>query len=210
MVFEHVHISRSNAKLGENIPSVNLPVGCTCRSDAPCFKKCYARKGRFAFSHNKSLLDKNLDIWKEDPASFERDILVAAFSSKFFRWHSAGDIPDESYLEMMVRVANKLPDTRFLCFTKKYELVNGFIGKGGVLPDNLVIVFSVWDSMPDNHYHLPGAFIRFKHGESVVPDSAKECPNFCGECVMTGCSCWDLKRGLQDTGMVDCVVFNEH
>lgn len=210
MASGHVHISRGNTKLGENIPSVNLPVGCTCRVDAPCYKKCYARRGRFAFSRNKSLLESNLKIWRENPVLFERDILIAAFTSKFFRWHSSGDIPDENYFEMMIRVANKLPETKFLCFTKKYELVNGFLDNGGILPDNLVVVFSVWDSMPDNHHYLPGAFVRFKHGESIVPDVAKKCPNFCGDCVMTGCSCWDLKRGIQETRFVDCVFFDEH
>ena len=211
MVFEHVHISRGITKLGTNIPSVSLPAGITCRSDAPCFKKCYARRGRFAFTHNKSLLETNLDIWQNDPQQFERDVIIASFHSKFFRWHSAGDIPDVGYLDMMVRVATRLPDTSFLCFTKKYELVNSYIESNGELPQNLHMVFSVWGEWkPQNPYKLPMAYIRFKKSDHGIPVNAKRCPKYCGECVMSGCSCWDLKRGEDQFGRVDCVVFDEH
>ena len=139
MTLEHVHISRGNTKLGADIPSVNLPAGCTCREDAPCFKKCYARKGRFSFPHNRELVEMNLRIWQAEPTQYQCDVMIAAFKSKFFRWHSSGDIPDAEYLQMMVDVAKKLPDTKFLCFTKKYELVNAFspVCAGGTYADGV-------------------------------------------------------------------------
>ena len=120
MTTEHVHISKGITKLGADIPSVSLPPVVTCRCGAPCASshKCYAMKGRWRFGHNKELLRTNLDIWKSDPESFRRDVFIAAFHSRFFRWHSSGDIPDENYLGMMVALAQELPDTRFLCFTK--------------------------------------------------------------------------------------------
>lgn len=40
-----VTVSNANSKLGAQIYSINLPVGITCRPDAPCFKDCYARRG---------------------------------------------------------------------------------------------------------------------------------------------------------------------
>ena len=204
MITQHVHISRGVTKLGTNMPSVSLPPVLTCREDAPCFSRCYARRGRFAFPHNKSLLQTNLDIWNEDPVAFERDVIIAAFPSRFFRWHSAGDIPDLRYLGMMARVAQSIPETRFLCFTKKHELVNEYIAAYGELPGNLIIVFSAWgDFLPDNPYNLPVAYVRFRNQQTSIPASAFQCPNYCGECVATGCSCWDLKPGQS-------VCFNEH
>lgn len=212
-MFEHVHISNGVTKLGASIPSVNLPAVKTCREDAPCFKTCYARRGRFAFSHNKELLDRNLRIWYEDPESFERDVTIAAFHARYFRWHSSGDIVDMDYLKMMIRVARALPHTSFLCFTKKYELVNEYLSGEWhqkvvcheSFPPNLKIVLSAWgDWMPENPYNLPVAYIAFKKGENAcIPEDAKPCPKFCGDCVMTGCSCWDLNTG-------ESVVFNEH
>lgn len=207
----HVHISRGNTKLGVNIPSVNLPPADTCRPNAPCTHKCYARKGRFSFSHNRDLMATNLQIWKEDPIIYEREIMVTAFTAKFFRWHSAGDIPDVFYLDMMVRVAERLPSTKFLCFTKKFELVNSYIDRHGLLPDNLTIVFSAWGNWQPNNVHgLPVAYVKLRKEECVIPDNAKACPGYCGDCVCSGCSCWDLKRGFYDDGKTDCVVFNEH
>lgn len=203
----HVHISRGITKLGQNIPSVSLPPGITCRPDAPCAKLCYARKGRFSFTHNKDLLRRNLDIWQSDPEGFERDVKIAAWTSRFFRWHSAGDIPDPDYLHMMVRVAVQCPGTNFLCFTKKYELVNQYVSDNGQLPDNLKLIFSAWgDLTPEDPYGFPVAYIRFKKKqESSIPENAWQCSGYCGACVQTGRSCWDMQRGCND-----CVVFNEH
>jgi len=42
---------------------------------------------------------------------------------KFFRWHVAGDIPDAMYLAMMYRVACRFKRTKFLAFTKRYNLI---------------------------------------------------------------------------------------
>jgi hypothetical protein len=204
MLYDHVHISHGVSKLGADIPSVNLPVGCTCRKDAPCFKKCYARRGRFCFSRNRAYLQTNLELWCCDPEFYEREVTIGAFPARFFRWHSSGDIPDMAYLEMMVRVATKLPETRFLAFTKKYELVNSYIAEHGGLPRNLNIVLSAWgDFVPDNPHNLPVAYISFKHEAADIPADARPCQSYCGDCVATGMSCWDLKRG-------ESVVFNEH
>lgn len=204
MALNHVHISCSVSKLGANIPSVNLPVGVTCRPDAPCFKKCYARRGRFCFQRNREYLENNLKIWNRAPEQFEYEIGASAFFHRYFRWHSSGDIPDVRYLEMMVRVAGSRPDTRFLAFTKKYEMVNAHIDAHGALPGNLVVVLSVWGNfVPENPHNLPTAHIRFKRGEVEIPENARQCPSYCGDCISSGMSCWDLKAG-------EAVIFDEH
>lgn len=205
MVPAHVHISKGVSKLSPNIPSVSLPVGLTCRENAPCKEKCYASKGRFCFRRNKSLLDLNMEIWKQDPLQYERDVVIAAFSSRFFRWHVAGDIPDANYLEMMVRVAAGLPGTKFLAFTKKFELINDYIASHpDEIPGNLSIVLSAWgDFLPENPFNLPVAYVRLKKGDNKIPPHARPCSKFCGDCVVTGKDCWNLRLG-------EAVVFDEH
>lgn len=204
-VRERVHISHGVTKLGADIPSVSFPAVITCDPNAPCFKKCYARKGRFAFKRNKDLLQKNLDIWKSDPSGFFFDVKFSAFHSRFFRYFSSGDIPDADFFASMVDLALELPDTRFLAFTKKADIVNTYISDHGDLPQNLCIVFSAWGSwVPHNPYGLPIAYIRFKTGDSgYIPENARPCPKYCGDCVTTGCSCWDLRKG-------ESVCFVEH
>lgn len=202
---ERVHISHGITKLGADIPSVSFPPVITCDPNAPCFKKCYARRGRFAFPHNKDLLQKNLDLWKSDPSGFFFDVKFVAFHSRFFRYFSSGDIPDMEFFIHMTEVARELPDTQFLAFTKKTDIVNTYIDANGELPPNLHIVFSAWGSwLPHNPYNLPVAYIRFKKGDnSMIPTDARPCQRFCGDCVMTGCSCWDLQKG-------ESVCFTEH
>ena len=205
MITEHVHISHVS-KTGNLIPSIGFPAGATCRPNAPCLPKCYARKGRFAFSHNKNLLQRNLRIWKEDPEFFRREAILAAFPAKFLRWFPSGDIPDENFLKMMVDLTKDVPGTRFLGFTKKFEMVNDYLDHHPMWDeDHLTIALSAWgdDFHFDNPYNLPVAYIRFKKKPCTIPENAWQCPKFCGDCVFSKHSCWDMKRG-------DCVVFDEH
>ena len=201
----NLHVSTTVSKLGANIPSINLPAIVTCRPDAPCCKHCYARKGCFSFPRNKALLENNLTLWQTNPSQFEREIILGVMAARFVRWHSSGDIPDENYLLMMIRVAERLPEVNFLCFTKKFYCVNRYISNGGKIPPNLTIVFSAWgDSFkPYNPFNLPVAYIRLKREECTIPSHARECGGFCGQCAASGNSCWNLKHG-------DAVVFNQH
>ena len=202
MVKDHVHFSHVS-KTGDQIPSCGFPVGETCRPDAPCRLLCYGRRGRFAFAHNKDLLETNLEIWHENPAFFRQEVIITSFPAKFFRWFPIGDIPDPQFYAMMCDVCSDVPGTRYLAFTKKYEIVNDYLDHYEE-PDNLTTVLSAWgDFVPENPHNLPVAYIRLKNQQCSIPKDAYECPLFCGNCVLTGHSCWDLKRG-------ESVVFNQH
>lgn len=205
LVLEHVHVSHVS-KTGNLIPSVGFPPVKTCRPDAPCIKKCYARKGRFAFNHNKNLLQRNLRIWKEDPEFFKREIILAAFPAKFFRWFPSGDIPDPNFLKMMIDVYHAVPGTKFLAFTKKDDLINDYLDHHPMWDqDHLVIFLSAWGNkfQPKNPHNLPVAYVNLKDEDCVIPADAFKCPKFCGDCVYSHESCWDKRCG-------ESVVFDEH
>ena len=197
-----LHISFVS-KLGKAIPTINLPAGVTCRPDAPCLDKCYARKGNFRFRTVKKVLAENLRYWQEDPAGFESDIRTYARMYRYIRWHSSGDIPDMEYLKMMCRVAAYNPHTEFLCFTKKFEMINKYLDNN-ILPTNLHIVLSAWGNfIPENNHSLPLAMVKFRNEESDIPDTAIACPGFCETCCREGGSCWELTSG-------QAVYFDEH
>lgn len=205
--YPHISIN-GNKKLGEFIPGVNLPAGTTCRADAPCRKGCYAMKGHFVYSNVMDSLSKNLTVFLDNSQRYfdkiEYFLRMAPYAH--FRYHSSGDIVNEEYLKGMVRVAQNIPNTRFLCFTKKFELVNKYIDNGGVIPENLIIVFSHWskDFEVPNPHNLPCAYVRFKKlDNSDIPENANQCSGFCGDCVRTDSSCWKLQKG-------ESVVFNQH
>ena len=197
----NIHISNKNSKLGQDIPSVSLPPVVTCRHDAPCFKKCYARKGRFCYANVKKSMADNLEAYKADPDFFFKFISASTRFHRYFRWHTAGDIVDMRYLEGMVKVAQENPETKYLAFTKRFDIVNAYLANR-TLPDNLRIVFSGWDKefKIDNPFNLPVTYVRFKKDDnSHIPEDAIPCGSKCYECI----ACWQLKEG-------QTIYFKEH
>jgi hypothetical protein len=122
-------------------------------------------------------------------------------TTRFFRYHVSGDIPDADYLGRMVDLARKIPGTEFLAFTKKYDLVNDFLTRDEI-PANLHIIFSAWPGMEMNNPHgLPVAAVIFKGDEPR--DGWKVCPGSCASCAARGVGCWELKHG-------ETIAFYEH
>jgi hypothetical protein len=198
-------ISNGVSKLGISIGTINLPAVATCRADAPCRKGCYACKGNFTYKTVKSGLQKNLDAFIEDPDRFFNVLhnQLEMIPYKFFRYHSSGDIVNERYLEGMCWLARKHKGTQFLCFTKKYDLVNSYLAKHR-LPKNLHLIFSVWKGLEcDNPNNLPEAHVFYKDGTTTAKDGAKYCSGNCTECAAENKNCWTLKRGEQ-------ILFKEH
>lgn len=200
-------ISITNSKLGNQIPSLNLPPLKTCRANAPCKKGCYALKGNWIYPNVKNSLENNLNDFLENPNQFFNDIVNylnnGLTTYKFFRWFSSGDIVNERFLNGMIEVAKKCKQTKFLCFTKKFEIVNNYLNNGGKIPNNLKIVFSAWtkDFKVDNPHNLPMTYVFFKKEENnpKIPSLAIPCKGKCDECL----ACWSLKKGQS-------VFFNQH
>ena len=200
------YISVANSKLGMAIPTINLPYGTTCRKDAPCFKECYANKGRMKYKNFVNCASENLETYYQNPELYFQviDNHLEMIPFKFFRWHSSGDIPDMQYLHLMCKLARKHKQTQFLCFTKKYEIVNNYLDSKKRIPKNLVIVFSNWgDWICPNPYNLPTAWVELKGQTCLIPNTANECSGYCGDCCNTKSSCWNLKKG-------ESVVFKQH
>lgn len=197
-------VTNGNSKLSASIPSINLPAGITCRADAPCARGCYAKKGNFLYKNIQDCYMQNLLDYKNNPTKYFEDIIkffnqdLSIF--RYARWHSSGDIVDIAYLKGMCIVAHKCKQTKFLCFTKKYEIVNEYLDNGNIIPSNLHIVFSGWDASWkfDNPYNFPTSYVRFKDDARDF-SKCKQCNNKCYECL----SCWNLKKGQS-------VVFNKH
>lgn len=150
---------------------------------------------------------RNYRIWCEDPKGFEEQLIhILKYEGlPLFRWHDAGEIPDEQYLAMMFRVAIKFPNISFLAYTKKYDLVNEFLN-GHILPDNFCLRLSAWSKDWDvpNPHNLPMAYVDFtdKTKNPSIPRNAFKCKggeeNTCTTCRM----CFKKE--------VTSVVFKQH
>ena len=190
-----VKVSKGNEKMGA-IKSVSLPPVVTCRQGAPCIKSCYARR-LLRYPNVRNAYQSNLDAYNVTPWLYFEQITDAAIDEDFFRWHVSGDIPSMAYFRHMCGVAQVCENTKFLCFTKKYEIVNEFISQGGTVPDNLIIIFSVWEGLKlENPYDFPTAVVIPKE------DSGKyynECTGNCLECAKDDRLCWSFSCGNSET-----------
>ncbi len=188
-----VSISPGNSKMGA-IPSVSLPACITCNPDAPCFKKCYAVRIARRYKQSKTAYQTNLDILNNNGVAYWLQVKAAAMVTRFFRYHVSGDIPNAEYLNNMVQLAEQLPGTNFLAFTKQYNIVNEYLNNGGTIPANLKIIFSNWGTWKtENPYKLPVCEIIFKN--SAPAENWKICGGNCTECACRGVGCWELKNG---------------
>lgn len=196
-----ISVSPGNTKMGA-IPSVSLPPVVTCPAGCPCAKKCYAAKLCRLRPSVRDAYARNLAAYREDPAGYFDQVKAAAITTRFFRWHVSGDIPNMEYLKSMVQTARDLPGTQFLAFTKQYALVNDFLYCED-LPRNFHLIFSEWGegwSVPNPH-DLPTAAVIFK-GEEPRPEW-KVCGGNCAACACRGVGCWELKHG-------ETIAFYEH
>ena len=195
-----ISISKTNRKMG-GIPSFSLPPVITCANCEQCSKKCYALKmARFHKSVGQAW-ENNLDAYKSNPDAVKCAILKDAYLSNYFRFFVGGDIVDNNFLLLMVDVANSAKNCNFLAFTKKYKIVNDYINAGGVIPNNLKIIFSEWDKPIPNPHNLPKSKVIFR-GEPE-PVNAKICGGNCFDCICKGVACWSLENN-------DTIYFYEH
>ena len=179
-----------------------MPSIVTCRP-CDCAKKCYAKKLERIRKSVREAYQTNLEVLKEHPDVYWREVEAAIMASRFFRYHVSGDIPDADYLLHMVEIARRNPHCQMLCFTKKYEIVNEFL-EHNTLPNNLHMIFSGWVGLEMvNPFLLPEAHVRYRDGTTTARPDALECGGNCTECAITDEGCWTLGKGQQ-------VVFHEH
>ena len=203
-----VHISSGNSKLGKHIPNISLPPGYTCVKGVPCAKasSCYAHKAWRQYPNVRRAWTENLVHFMMEPESYFMEIQKYLWSHKpkRFRWHVAGDIPNQAYLNYMGVLAGLNRMTDFLCFTKRYEL------SYSKLPKNLSIVISAWPghaiaNVPytsegrGEYGFLPIAWCQ-DGTETRIPQGAYECPGSCATCD----ECWWLRQKHRD------VWFHKH
>jgi hypothetical protein len=188
-----ITISKGNSKMGA-IPSVSLPACITCNPAAPCFKLCYAAKIERIYKSAKESYQRNLSILKADPGAYWIQVKASAMVNRFFRYHVSGDIPNKEYFNNMIKLAEELPGTHFLAFTKQFNIVNEYLNNGGKIPHNLKIIFSNWGSWKcENPHNLPQCEIIFN--DTKISEDWKICDGNCTECACRGIGCWEIKKG---------------
>jgi ferredoxin len=197
-----IKIADGNSKLGR-IPNISIVPGKDCGNCTACVKGCYAVKFYRMYPSVRSAWTANSELAHGDREGYMRQIREYLTENRpaYFRWHVAGDILDQAYLEEMKLIAREYPKVRFLAFTKMHMLEYKRI------PKNLAIVASMWPGLaiPANVRRLPKAWLdegneKGKVRDARIPKTAIPCPGRCDECGM----CWALPQLGRD------VVFHKH
>jgi hypothetical protein len=173
-------ISKGNSKLGK-IPNISLIPIKDCGNCKLCSKDCYALKAWKQYPDTRASWRDNSRLAHKDPEAY-RNLICSYLEKKnpsFFRYHVAGDMLDQKYLDMLSGIAEQFPDTIFLAFTKMHNLDYSSI------PDNFSVVFSRWvgDKTPKNPCNLPYAWMQ-DSTETRIPNTAIKCPGTCDTCGM--------------------------
>jgi hypothetical protein len=180
-------ISEENSKLGK-LPNISLTPIKSCTNCSYCKTDCYAMKSYRMYPSVKNAWDHNFNLYKENPAVYFQSINIYLTKKRprFFRWHVAGDIPDQRYLTGMINISKKHSRTTFLAFTKNFKLNYSNV------PKNLSIVFSMWVGMKKpRHKKGVSGFAWFQDGtEKRIPNQAIKCPGHCDNCGM----CFNISK----------------
>jgi hypothetical protein len=92
------------------------------------------------YPSTRAAWNHNTDQYRKDPKGYFDSIIdqLSTYNGNKFRWHVAGDIPDQQYWLGVKRVARAHPAIYFLIYTKNYSLIFG------QMPRNLRLVISAW------------------------------------------------------------------
>ena len=135
-------------------PSVSLPPIKSCGNCKDCASKYYANQAYRQYTTTRAAYDNNYKMATTSHYKYFKEIqeYVSKRSPNYFRWHVSGDILNQEYFNDMVQIAEEYPNTKFLCFTKMYDIVNFYL-KEQTLPPNLNIFFSIWldNRIPNIH-----------------------------------------------------------
>lgn len=183
-------VSQGNKKIG-SIPNWSIIPVRDCPNCKACKHTYYALKAwkqypgvRKSWTENSKLAHK-LDL---SPVVE----YLAKRSPKWFRVHVAGDFFSREYLMLWIDIAKRFPGTRFLAFTKAFDIVNG-----AQVPPNFQLILSAWKGQcPDGvgpvAYAGESSDYDGKHGNRA--SKAILCPGSCEGCMV----CWSLGKAGRD------------
>jgi hypothetical protein len=193
-----ISVSPGNMKTG-GIPTWSIPSGITCPSKTPlCEEYCYAKKSEIAYPD--VLPSRRRNLWASKQPEFVPWMTdrINRTKSPLFRIHESGDFYNKEYQDKWYEIAKKLPDKKFLAYTKNCSW--DWTGA----PSNMMVVCSIWPDSPESskkskmrkaYAYDPTAT---KMPEYPLPQYGRACPALrdhkttCDKCRL----CWDGKADV--------------
>jgi len=122
-----------------------MPRLITCLVQSEICKSCYAKSGPISYKNSKNLYMNNYEtIQKRGLDFFEQwlEMAIVNAETKYFRFHSVGDIFAYDYLQSILNVCQSLHYVNFWLPTHNYKLLRQAIRQNVKFPSNLSINIS--------------------------------------------------------------------
>jgi hypothetical protein len=109
------------------------------KTDAIC-SQCYSA------SMLQGVRKNCVEPWQRNSDTLSEKVLLSdslpTINAAAFRFHAHGELINLTHLVNFVNIARKNKLSTFALWTKRKNLINEFIATGGVIPDNLILIYS--------------------------------------------------------------------
>lgn len=173
---EYIKISVGNGKMqGLSSINTNTMTNLYCLNKCSFKGDCYSKRHINIFKNNASAWQKNSDKLSESIIDY--DLLPKFFNNKVVRFHSHGELINNTHLINYINICNKNEDVTFTLWTKQYQLVKECF-KTNKKPDNLILIFS------NSKFNAPMKKIPlyFDKTFNVITEDSDIKPNCMGKC----------------------------
>ncbi len=171
-------ISATLCKVGGKLQQVE---GSTCHS-------CYAMKGHYRYNSVKVSHARRLEGFSKPGWTAAMVYLLQRSGETYMRWMDSGDLQSTDMLLKICAVAALTPKIKHWLPTRELGIVQAYVAKGGIVPDNLTIRVSATmvDGAATSKWPVTSG-VHTKEPDGV----AHVCPaptqnNNCGKCR----ACW--------------------
>lgn len=204
-----ISLVQGNKKIGRSVFALNFlpgdqPISVSTRGALTdikgtcsgccdgCVNDCYAMRDAKRY-HNTCIpsLGKNTLIMRNniDGLFTQLEEKLAKKKATVLRYHSSGEIENFNYLLHMVKLAVKMPNVKFYCYTKRFGFVQKYLTEYGMFPENLTVNISVWNGN-DKGYDF-AKLNKFVYDDGSDPEVAKlfHCKAVNSDGKSTGLTC---------------------
>lgn len=135
-----LHVTKGSAKM-EGIFSINTPTSenpfckMMAKTDSVC-KHCYASRFEGFRKNLVPAFKRNIGLL------LDKDYIPELLNFKIIRLHSYGELFGYVHFASFVKLAFFNKNTTFTLWTKRKNIVQNYLRKGGIIPSNLFLVYS--------------------------------------------------------------------
>ena len=152
-----------------------------------CFS-CYAMKGQYIYNSVHTAHKRRLASITGPHWTAAMVFLIGRSKEKYFRWHDSGDLQSTEHLTKICAVAALTPKIRHWLPTRELGIVQAYVAKGGIVPDNLTIRVSATmvDGAATSKWLVTSGVHTKEPGNDTHVCPAPTQNNNCGKCR----ACW--------------------